>query len=140
MPAVEVETPAQAPIAEPKSPRLTPLQAILGFSFVGVGSLHFIAEKFFVAIVPKSLPNPKALVQISGVAEIAGGLGVLIPGTRRLAGKGLLTLLLAVFPANINMAVNAERFKNFPAWSLWARLPLQFVMIRLVWKATQSKS
>lgn len=140
MPAVEVETPVQTPLAEQKAPRLTLLQAILGFAFIGVGSMHFIIEKFFVAIVPKSLPNPKALVQISGVAEIAGGLGVLIPGTRRLAGKGLLALLLAVFPANINMAVNADRFKNFPAWSLWARLPLQFVMIRLVWKATQAKS
>lgn len=134
------QTLAETPLAEAKPRRLTPLQAILGLSFIGVGSLHFVIEKFFVAIVPESLPNPEALVQISGVAEIAGGIGVLIPGTRSLAGKGLLALLIAVFPANINMAVNAERFNNLPEWTLWARLPLQFVMIGLVWKATQSKS
>ncbi len=123
--------------AAPK--RLTVLQLITGIAFMTTGTLHFVAEKFFTAIVPKSLPNPKLLVYVSGVAEFAGGLGVLIPGTRRLAGKGLLALLIAVFPANINMAVNADRFKQFPAWSLWARLPLQFLMIRQVWKATQSK-
>lgn len=140
MSSVETQSPSEAPFDEAKPPRLTLLQTIVGLSFIGIGTSHFVIEKFFVAIVPKSLPNPKALVQISGVAEIAGGLGVLIPGTRRLAGKGLLTLLLAVFPANINMAVNSERFKNIPAWSLWARLPLQFVIIRIVWKATQRKS
>lgn len=140
MSSVETQIPTEAPIHDEKPRRLTALQAIVGLSFVGVGSSHFIIEKFFVSIVPKGLPNPKALVQISGVAEIAGGLGVLIPGTRRLAGKGLLTLLWAVFPANINMAVNSEKFKNIPAWSLWVRLPLQFLMMRAVWKATQTKS
>jgi uncharacterized membrane protein len=101
------------------------------------GAMHFKAERFFTAIVPKSLPNPKALVYVSGVAEFAGGVGVLIPRTRRLAGKGLIALLVAVFPANVNMAVNAERFKRFPAWSLWARLPLQYAAIAAVRRATQ---
>ncbi|MGB1583931.1 MAG: DoxX family protein, partial [Solirubrobacterales bacterium] len=123
----EATTIAEAP------KRLTALQLITGLAFMTTGTLHFVAEKFFTAIVPRSLPNPKMLVYVSGVAEFAGGLGVLIPGTRRLAGKGLLALLIAVFPANINMAVNADRFKQFPAWSLWARLPLQFLMIRQVW-------
>lgn len=98
--------------------------------------MHFTHEKFYTAIVPRSLPNPKALVQISGVAEIAGAVGVVIPGTRKLAGKGLIALLIAVFPANIQMAVNAERYKQFPAWALWARLPLQFAAIALVWRGT----
>lgn len=101
------------------------------------GTLHFVAEKFFTAIVPRGLPNPRLLVHISGVAEFLGGVGVLIPSTRKHAGRGLLVLLLAVFPANINMAVNAERFKQFPAWALWARLPLQFAIIAQVWLATQ---
>ncbi|MGH2959032.1 MAG: DoxX family protein [Solirubrobacterales bacterium] len=105
--------------------------------FLGSGIMHFTHEKFYTAIVPKSLPNPQALVQISGVAEIAGAVGVLIPGTRKLAGKGLIALLIAVFPANINMALNPERFKQFPAWSLWARLPLQFAAIALVWRGSQ---
>ena len=105
--------------------------------FLGSGIMHFTHEKFYTAIVPKSLPNPKALVQISGVAEIAGGVGVLIPSTRKLAGKGLIALLIAVFPANISMALNPERFKQFPAWALWARLPLQFAAIALVWRGSQ---
>jgi uncharacterized membrane protein len=87
--------------------------------------------------VPKALPNPKLLVEVSGVAELAGAVGVLIPGTRRLAGKGLIALLLAVFPANINIALNPDRFKQFPAWALWARLPLQFAAIALVWRGSQ---
>lgn len=105
--------------------------------FATTGILHFTHEKFFTAIVPKSLPNPRALVQISGVAELAGGIGVLIPSTRALAGKGLIALLIAVFPANINMALNPDRFKQFPAWALWARLPLQFAAIALVWRGSQ---
>jgi uncharacterized membrane protein len=104
--------------------------------FLGSGIMHFTHEKFYTAIVPKSLPNPKALVQISGVGEIAGAVGVLLPSTRRLAGKGLIALLIAVFPANIQMAVNSDRYKQFPAWALWARLPLQFVAIAMVWRGT----
>lgn len=117
--------------------KITPLQIATAITFMTTGSLHFIAEKFFVAIVPKSLPNPKALVYISGVAEFAGGVGVLIPKTRKLSGKGLILLLLAVFPANVSMALNPQRFKQFPAWGLWARLPLQFAIIGQVWAATQ---
>lgn len=117
--------------------RVTPLQIATGAIFLTTGTLHFVAEKFFTAIVPKGLPNPKALTYISGVAELAGGAGVLVPKTRKLAGKGLIALLIAVFPANINMALNPERFKQFPAWALWARLPLQFAIIAQVWLATQ---
>lgn len=104
------------------------------------GTLHFVLEKFFTAIVPKGLPNPRALVYVSGVAEFLGGVGVLLPATRRSAGRGLIVLLLAVFPANVNMAVNPDRFKQFPAWALWARLPLQFAIIAQVWAATQRGS
>jgi uncharacterized membrane protein len=104
--------------------------------FLGSGIMHFTHEKFYTAIVPKSLPNPKLLVQVSGVAEVAGAVGILIPGTRKLAGKGLIALLIAVYPANIQMAVNAERYKQFPAWALWARLPLQFLAIAMVWRAS----
>jgi uncharacterized membrane protein len=105
--------------------------------FLGSGIMHFTHEKFYTAIVPKSLPNPKLLVQVSGVAELAGAAGVLIPSTRKLAGKGLIALLIAVYPANIQMAVNADRYKQFPAWALWARLPLQFAAIALVWRGSQ---
>lgn len=106
--------------------------------FTTTGVLHFIVEKFFIAIVPKKLPQPRLLVQVSGAAEMLGALGILIPGTRRVAGKGLLALLAAVYPANINMAVNSNEFKQIPKWALWARLPLQFVLAALVKRAMQS--
>ena len=73
------------------------------FTYAGVG--HFTNEAFFLAIVPPWLPYPLLMVQISGVAEIAGGVGILIPQLRRLAGWGLLALLVAVYPANIHMAL-----------------------------------
>jgi uncharacterized membrane protein len=120
-------------------PRANPFQLITGVTFMFMGAMHFVAEKFFVAIVPKQLPNPQALVYVSGVFEFLGGLGLLIPRVRKSAGLGLLALVVAVFPANINMAVNSERFNKFPAWALWLRLPLQFVILAIVWLASQSK-
>jgi uncharacterized membrane protein len=86
-------------------------------------------------MVPEILPAPLLLVQISGIAEIAGGLGLLFPATRRLAAWGLIALLIAVFPANINMAVNHLPLGShtIPQWALWARLPAQLV---LVWWAS----
>lgn len=119
---------------------LTAEQVAVASIFTTTGVLHFIIEKFFIAIVPKGLPNPKLLVQASGVAELLGAIGILIPGTRRVAGKGLIALLIAVFPANVNMAINADRFKQIPEWALWARLPLQFAAIGLVWRAAFSRS
>lgn len=116
----------------------TPLQLSVTGLFLGSGIMHFTHEKFYTSIVPKSLPNPKQLVYISGVAEILGAIGVLLPFSRKFAGRGLIALLIAVFPANIQMALNPERYKQFPAWGLWARLPLQFLAIAQVWKATQT--
>ena len=81
-------------------------------------------------IVPPQLGHAPELVAISGIAEIAGGLGLMIPRTRRAAGFGLIALLVAVWPANIFMAVEANHFASVaPAWVLWARVPLQIVLI-----------
>ena len=91
--------------------------------------LHFVRPRPFEAIVPPALPAPRALVYASGAAEVAGGIGLLVPRLRRAAGLGLVALLLAVFPANVWMAREAGRFRRVPAWALWARLPLQFVLI-----------
>jgi uncharacterized membrane protein len=91
----------------------------------------------YEAIKPDYLPAHRELVYASGVAEIAGGAGVLHPRTRRLAGYWLIATLLAVFPANVNMAVNAERFKKVPEPALWARLPLQGALIAWVWKTAK---
>ena len=105
------------------------------FAFTGV--MHFARPRMFEAIVPPGLPAPGALVALSGAAEILGGVGLLVPATRVLAAWGLLALLLAVFPANVFMARHAERFRRIaPAWALWARLPLQPVLMAVVaWAA-----
>ena len=108
----------------------------LALAFVGAGVLHFLKPRPFVEIVPPGFPASEALVAVSGAAEIAGGVGLLHRKTRRAAGWGLLALLLAVFPANVYMATAAERFASVaPAWALWARLPLQPVMMLGVWWA-----
>lgn len=105
--------------------------------FVAVGISHFTSTKTFVDIMPKFLPAHELLVYISGVAEIAGGVGLLIPPLRRPAAWGLLLLLIAVFPANVNMAVNRLPFNGNPVpdWALWLRLPLQFVAMWWIWWA-----
>jgi uncharacterized membrane protein len=81
--------------------------------------------------MPKRLPAPLALVYLSGVAEVAGGVGLLVPTLQRAAAWGLIALFAAVFPANVNMAVNGIGFgkKPTPPWILWGRLPLQAVLI-----------
>jgi uncharacterized membrane protein len=110
----------------------------LAAAMAGIGVLHFVAPAPFVAIVPRSLPAPQALVYISGACEVLGGIGLLVPYLRRAAGWGLITLYIAVFPANINMAVN-----NMPIMDeyyprlLWARLPLQAVFIAWAWWCSQ---
>jgi len=102
--------------------------------YAGAGVLHFVAPAVYARIVPPYLPAPLALVYLSGAAELAGGLGLLLPATRRLAAGGLILLLIAVFPANVYMAQhNAELFQ-LPAWLLWARLPLQGVLIWWAWQ------
>jgi uncharacterized membrane protein len=96
-------------------------------------------RRAYESIVPPYLsPNETAIVQISGVAEVVGGAGVLLPATRRLAGWWLVALLIAVFPANLHMALHPEEFRRIPRWALWARLPLQPLMIWWAWTATRS--
>jgi uncharacterized membrane protein len=109
---------------------------LLALFVVVTGVLHFIKAPAFVAMVPASLPRPDLLVAVSGVAEIAGGLGILWPPTRRAAGIGLILLFLAVFPANINMAVNHLPLdgKPVPPALLWGRLVLQPVFIWWAWR------
>ena len=119
--------------------RHLPLRAILrwllGILFVLAGINHFRSEAFYVRIIPPSFPKPRLLVQLSGVAEIAGGIGLLIKPIRRLAGWGLIALLVSVFPANVFMAVDSGQAgaTNFPRWLLYARLPLQGILIAWAW-------
>ncbi|MGI4739204.1 MAG: DoxX family protein [Janthinobacterium lividum] len=108
----------------------------LALLFVGAGLLHFLHPETYLRIVPPTLPAPRLLVLLSGVAEVAGGLGLLLPATRRWAGWGLLALLVAVFPANVYM-VSLTNELHIPAWVLWARLPLQPLLMWAVWRAKE---
>jgi uncharacterized membrane protein len=105
--------------------------------FIGAGVNHFVIPGAYKRIVPPGMGDPETLVRVSGVAEVAGGVGVLLPRTRRLAGFGLIALLAAVFPANLHMARNPSQFKKIPGWALYARLPLQPLMMWWAWRATQ---
>ena len=84
--------------------------------------------------MPSYLPAHVALVQISGVVEILGGIGVLLPRTRRCAAWGLILLLVAVFPANLNVALHGWPGENIPDWILWARLPFQPLAIWWIYR------
>ena len=107
------------------------MRFILAIFFIFAGVMHFVIPTAYEHIVPPALPAPHLLVVISGIAEILGGLGLLIPFTQRAAAWGLVALLIAVFPANIYMAV-----AHVPApgilglhWVQWLRLPLQIPLV-----------
>ena len=104
-------------------------KVIFGLVFIAAGANHFINPKFYLSMMPPYLPWPYRLVILSGVAEVALGVGLLIPQTSQYAAWGLIFLLIAVFPANIHMATNPEVFPTIPSLMLWLRLPLQGVLI-----------
>jgi uncharacterized membrane protein len=106
---------------------------VLGALFVFAGSMHFIRTEFYLRMMPPYIPAHLPIVQISGVCEILGGIGLIVPATRRLAAIGLIALLIAVFPANVQMALHPELYRDIgPPAAFFIRLPLQFVMIALV--------
>jgi uncharacterized membrane protein len=112
----------------------------LGTAFLGAGVNHFVMPRAYERIVPPSLKSRKHdIVVLSGVAEILGGLGVLLPWTRRPAGLGLIALLATVFPANLYMARSPAEFRRIPRWALYARLPLQPLMMWWAWSATRRR-
>ena len=109
----------------------------LSLFFINVGVDHFINPDFYLNIMPDYLPFHAEAVYLSGLFEILGGIVVLIPKLRALARWGLISLLIAVFPANIYMAMNPNLFPEFSLELLYFRLPLQFVFIFWVLKATE---
>ncbi|MEP7064660.1 MAG: hypothetical protein ABI889_01375 [Gemmatimonadota bacterium] len=117
-------------------------RALLALFFSIGGLMHFVAPGVYVAIVPPWLPNSKLLVLLSGVAEIMGGLGILHPATRRLAGWGLIALLVAVFPANVQMLHLAYVSHASALWkfALWLRLPLQIPLVWWVWRVAARRA
>ena len=111
----------------------TPQKIGLGLAsvlYVVAGSLHFVKTDEYLKIMPPYIPWHLAMVQISGVCEILGGLGLLLPQTRRAAAWGLIALLIAVFPANVYMATNPVEAgaASIAPILRWGRLPLQVVL------------
>ncbi len=116
-----------------KIPRI-PVFIISLFFFLGSMG-HFFAPEFFILAMPDYLNYHRELVQVSGVFELLGAIGILIPKTRLLAGYGLILLCVVVFPVNINMALHPENFTNLSGITLYIRLPLQIVFIWFIWWA-----
>jgi uncharacterized membrane protein len=121
--------PPAAIAADPQHHTRRRARYFLAVFFFIAGLNHFLNPRPYLSMLPKSLPYPEALNLISGLAEMAGAVGVLLPSLQRLTGWCLILLLLAIFPANINVALNGWDGVAIPAWALWARLPLQFALI-----------
>ncbi|MFJ2757685.1 DoxX family protein [Nocardioides sp. NPDC087217] len=128
---------------ESSSSRLDLPLAGLAALFLGSGTLHLVRPQVFEPIVPAALPDARKVVEVSGVAEIVCGLGLLHPKTRRIAGLASAALLVGVFPANVQMSVDAGKRANrkrtpksagFFAGTV-ARLPLQWPMIKVALRA-----
>lgn len=113
---------------------------VTGIVFVIAGILHFVIPKVYLAIMPSYLPNPLMLVYVSGVFEALGGVGLLVPATRTAAAVGLIVLLAAVFPANVEMLrlAHARGASALFQAACWGRLPLQLVLMWWVWRVAQS--
>jgi uncharacterized membrane protein len=107
----------------------TGMRWLFGLIFVTAGINHFRDPALYVRMVPTYLPWHRELVYISGVFEVLLGGLLLMPRSQRLAAWGLIALLLAVFPANVHMALHPAEFPTIPPAVLWVRLPLQGVLI-----------
>jgi uncharacterized membrane protein len=115
---------------------------VLGVAMIAIGIDHFANPAPFERIVPAWLPAPHALVLVSGLFEILGGVGVLVPRTRRFAAWGLVLLYVAVFPANVNMAlhhIQLDAGGTLPVWTMWARLPFQALFIAWAYWFTRER-
>jgi uncharacterized membrane protein len=113
------------------------LRLVIASFFIYAGYMHFKKAWFFYKITPPYLQNwKKPINTIVGIAEIAGGIGLLIPQTQSWAAWGIIALLIAVFPANVYMLTSKGSGMKIKMWFLWLRIPLQFVLIALVYHYT----
>lgn len=113
------------------------LKWFLGIAFILAGINHFYSPNFYLKMMPSYLPWHLFLIYLSGFFEIALGVLLLIPKFTRLAACGLIVLLIAVFPANVYMAMNSQLFSEFSPIALYLRLPLQFVLIAWTYWSTK---
>ena len=113
------------------------LRVLFAAFFVVAGVTHFTNRDFFISIVPPYLPWPEMLVYVSGVVEIVLGVLLMVPATTQIAAWGLIALLIAVFPANIHMAMNPQLYPDTPLAALLIRLPVQGVLIAIAYWFTR---
>jgi uncharacterized membrane protein len=104
---------------------------------IGAGITHFVAPGFYERIVPKWFGHEKVTVRLSGVAELLCGALVAVPRTKRLGAWATVVVLVVVYPANIQMAVEAAKPSNAEEWVAWLRLPLQLPLIRWAYRHTR---
>lgn len=114
------------------------LKYLFGAAFVLAGIIHFYKPEFYLRMMPPMLPASLFLIYLSGFFEIALGVLLLIPKYSRLAAWGLIGLLIAVYPANIYMAMHTELFPEFSPTAQYIRLPLQLIMIALAFWLTKN--
>jgi uncharacterized membrane protein len=112
-------------------------RVVMAVLYVTAGVGHFIVTRAYVHIMPDYMPAHREIVLLSGAAEIAGGIGLLLPQTRRAAAWGVVLLLIVVFPANLWMVQHPDRYPNVPLWVSWLRLPLQLALIAWAWQYTK---
>jgi len=109
---------------------------IMGVFYIVAGLGHFVAPAAYLPMMPLWLPAHSALIFLSGVAELVLGAAVLVPATRRLAAWGLILLLIAIFPANLHIALHDVPLfgatEGAGIWN-WVRLPFQLVLIAWAW-------
>jgi uncharacterized membrane protein len=108
--------------------------------YVASGINHFWHQNFYLHIMPDHYSHPLALVRLSGVAEILGGLGLLLPATRRFSAVGIALMLVVFFDVHVFMLRHPARFPEAPTWVLWVRIPLQFALIAWTLAYAQSSS
>jgi uncharacterized membrane protein len=114
------------------------MKVLMAILYIAAGINHFYHPQAYLRIMPPYLPWPMFLQYLAGFIEIVLGLLLLFPKYTRLAAWGVIALLIAVYPANIHMAVNNHLYPDLPAWLLWSRLPLQFVLIAWAWWYTRN--
>lgn len=109
------------------------LLVLMALLYIGAGINHFVHPDFYIKIMPSYIPAHELMVQLSGIAEILLGIGLLIPATRKLSAWGIIAMLLVFMVVHVDMLVHAERFEGVPFWGLVLRIPLQFLLIAWAW-------
>jgi uncharacterized membrane protein len=113
------------------------MKVLMAMLYIAAGIIHFLKPQLYLRIMPPYLPWPMFLQYLAGFFEFVLGLSLLFPKYTRQAAWGLIALLIAVYPANIHMAVNMHLYPEFSVWYHWVRLPLQFVLIAWAWWYTR---